>query len=324
MNRDLARHRVCSVQTALRCVALATRHCSNWRELQSIILQKVVCMGLAGAAIPVTTQFEKTVEISAIAAGSKAQQGRLNKIATMENHELIRVFGPHMPDILWQIDVPVRAYGYASLLATIAMAGGWSKQWHHAIDIKERGEGTEGRGGPGGMRERGGKLPGSIAQRIRPDRAGARRPTMKDTAFWHAVACVCSGVSHIASLEYVRWKFGTQKTDIWSMLEIFFNCKQDVLDSDGEADIEGEDNTESIPLPRARKPVRVQTQRSPEECVGWQFAATKITSVLYPWPMDLDGVDNLISCALYVERIWKEVEWDLADDAGHEARLNAE
>lgn len=43
-----------------------------------------------------------------------------------------------------------------------------------------------------------GRAEDGVGKRIRPERAGARRPPMKDTAFWHAVACVCSGVSHIA------------------------------------------------------------------------------------------------------------------------------
>eukprot|EP00961_Rhodomonas_salina_P038983 524070-Rhodomonas_salina.1 len=154
-----------------------------------------------------------------------------------------------------------------------------------------------------------GRAEDGVGKRIRPERAGARRPPMKDTAFWHAVACVCS-----------------DKTDIWSMLEMFFNCKQDVPDSDGEADNEGNEHGESNPghPTRGRKPVRVQTPRSKEECMGWEFASSKISSVLYQWPLDLDGVDIFVACALYVEHVWSEVEWDLQDDAAHAACIGAE
>eukprot|EP00961_Rhodomonas_salina_P123168 1658984-Rhodomonas_salina.1 len=123
MNKELYQVRARAIQEALRSVSLATRQCSNWREVQSLILQKVSCLGIAGAAVPVATQFEKTVEISAVALTQRPHRGRLNKIVNMQQHEVIRVFGQHMQDILWHIEQPIRARGYDSLLRTIAMAG---------------------------------------------------------------------------------------------------------------------------------------------------------------------------------------------------------
>eukprot|EP00961_Rhodomonas_salina_P030797 414227-Rhodomonas_salina.1 len=120
------------------------------------------------------------------------------------------------------------------------MAGGWSQWWHNAIVVDRQNAGRA----EGGIRARGGKLPGSIADRFRPAREGGRRPSMKETAFWHAAACVSSGVSHIASLEYVRWKYGTERTDIWSMLALFFNGKPDTQASDEDGDADNEDGGE--------------------------------------------------------------------------------
>eukprot|EP00961_Rhodomonas_salina_P123166 1658983-Rhodomonas_salina.1 len=123
MNKQLYQVRARTIQEALLSVSLASRQCSNWREVQSLILQKVSCLGITGAAVPVATQFEKTVEISTVALTQRPHRGRLNKIVNMQQHKVIRVFGPHMQDIMWHIEQPIRARGYDSLLRTIAMAG---------------------------------------------------------------------------------------------------------------------------------------------------------------------------------------------------------
>eukprot|EP00286_Rhodomonas_abbreviata_P002152 CAMPEP_0181344688 /NCGR_PEP_ID=MMETSP1101-20121128/32320_1 /TAXON_ID=46948 /ORGANISM="Rhodomonas abbreviata, Strain Caron Lab Isolate" /LENGTH=392 /DNA_ID=CAMNT_0023456535 /DNA_START=39 /DNA_END=1215 /DNA_ORIENTATION=- len=55
----------------------------------------------------------------------------------------------------------------------------------------------------------------------------------------------------------------------------------------------------------------------------FEFGYAVVRSILYPWPETLEGFDNFMSAACYIEAVWQLAEWDLTDDKAHIKRVAA-
>eukprot|EP00961_Rhodomonas_salina_P254142 3434680-Rhodomonas_salina.2 len=120
-------------------VGVAARQVINYREVQSLLLQKLPGLGIAAAAVPCATEFRKTVEIGLLPPTfERTHRGQepdmvpvldrtTVKLNLLERSELVRVYGTHMEDQVWAMGRPTIYEGWRGILRLLLHAGGLSR-----------------------------------------------------------------------------------------------------------------------------------------------------------------------------------------------------
>jgi hypothetical protein len=280
------------------CMGTAQALIPNLRTLESVALQRICCLPLAGAAGSVAHVRRKGCEMSL----RRAEDDRRMKM--IANSELVRPLSTASDQRVWLMGMPRNYTGRKALFTLLSHAGGIE----HAS-----------------------KWPTSWAQFDAGWRAvlrGAQQITCSTWMRESGPKILRRKASHVSVTEDLAHKLLARASDMerpWAVREVFaplFDTMWMICLDDTEA---AHGARATPPLRLADVPVQRKRGRhehnAPSRDNGFTVSAAIVRAEVWPWTRDSEGIWALIAAAEYLDSVWMAAGWNVSDPVEHQRRV---